>query len=263
AQGRDRLVDLGLRDLAVVRVPAEAIAEGGVRLELRLEDGEGEGLDDVLGDTVGQGLLHDLHVPGRGHGDDVHVDTLAADGPADLDPVSVRQIHVEEHEVDALGFETVDLTRQSGHRLSGVLRHSRDVIAVDTIDLLRVSTGSNGPVLDGEHTDTRVGGSRVVHAVSLASARSVAPRCVFQPSHISGTDLSHARPCGTHGPGAGPGLQHSRAWGTHGPGTRAALQHSGPGASCTGPQHATPSRAGTFAGRRMYDFGPDFYILLP
>src|SRR5699024_12827958 len=55
------------------------------------------------------------------------------------------------------------------------------------------------------------------HAVSLASARSVAPRFVFQPSHISGTDLSHARPCGTHGPGAGPGLQHSRAWGTHGP----------------------------------------------
>src|SRR5699024_9898278 len=159
AQGRDRLVDLGLRDLAVVRVPAEAIAEGGVRLELRLEDGAGVVIDDVLVATVGHGLLPDLHITGRGHGDDVHVDTLAADGPADLDPVSVRQIHVEEHEVDALGFETVDLTRQSGHRLSGVLRHSRDVIAVETIDILRVSTGGNGLVLDAEHTDTRFGRS--------------------------------------------------------------------------------------------------------
>src|SRR5699024_12480548 len=100
------------------------------------------------------------------------------------------QIHVEEHEVDALGFETVDLTRQSGHRLSGVLRHSRDVIAVETIDILRVRTGDNGLVLDGEHTGTRFGRSSVGQAVSLASARSVGPRYVFQPSHISGTDLS-------------------------------------------------------------------------
>src|SRR5699024_1295375 len=124
-----------------------------------LEVGEAEGLADVVGDTVGQGVLHDLHVPGRGQGGDVYVDTPGAAGPADLDPGPVRPPHGEEHAVDALGLATVALSRQSGHRLSGVLRHSRDVIAVETIDILRVSTGGNGLVLDDEHTDTRFGRS--------------------------------------------------------------------------------------------------------
>ena len=169
AQSRDRLVDLGLGDLAVVRIPAEAVAEGRICLEFGFEYGEGEGLDDVLGDPIGQSLLHDLHVAGRGDGDDVDVDALTADGTADLESVPVGQVHIEEDEVDAGGVEAVDLPRDSSHRLGGVLRHSRDVIAVDAVDVLRVSTGGDHLVLDDEHTDARFRRSCVRHAASLSS----------------------------------------------------------------------------------------------
>ena len=79
---------------AVDRVLCRQVAAAGqVEAELPLvlqllpEDGEGEGLDEVLRDPGGQRALDDLQLTHSGHGDDAHVVAVLGDPAGDVESV--------------------------------------------------------------------------------------------------------------------------------------------------------------------------------
>jgi hypothetical protein len=84
-----------------LRVPYEPVAQRR----------EGEGLQYVLDDPERHPLAHDRQIPRRGDGDDVRLVPGGAQAAQELEAVAVREVEVEQDEVDP---RTVENTGRLG-----------------------------------------------------------------------------------------------------------------------------------------------------
>lgn len=145
----ERPVHRCLVDLGVVRVPiremAAVVAVGQQPVPQR---GERERFDDVLHGPLGDRRAHEVGITGRRH--DHHIDRRAggADPPEQVQPAAVRQMQVQQHQVDtalgqlALGLEPGTCDRGDGE-------------PVDPLHVGAVGAGRDRLVLDHEHPNHR------------------------------------------------------------------------------------------------------------
>ncbi len=97
AQGVEHPVDVVLRHVGGSGLQLAPVR--GVLLELRPERRERERLDQVEHDTLSDGLAHDDRVAGGGHCDHVGVAAGGPDPLQQLQPVAVREVHVQQDQV--------------------------------------------------------------------------------------------------------------------------------------------------------------------
>jgi len=80
-------------------VTQELKTVSGVMLKLVPQGCEGEGLQQVLNDPLGDGRPHYLEVTGRGDGDDVSPVPCRAHRADHVQAVDVGEVHVEQDQV--------------------------------------------------------------------------------------------------------------------------------------------------------------------
>ncbi|CAH0183288.1 hypothetical protein SRABI02_01538 [Plantibacter cousiniae] len=128
--------------------------EGAVRLQLVGERGERERLDEVLDDPRRDRRSDDPEITGRGDGDDVDVDTRRPDASAELETVRVRQVEVEQDEVDpVVGGAVGRSCPQRLHRGGRIARHRGEFEALDAAQVGRVGLLGDRFVLDDQDPD--------------------------------------------------------------------------------------------------------------
>ncbi|CAM5282266.1 hypothetical protein SALBM311S_09331 [Streptomyces alboniger] len=144
--------------------------ELGVAHEAVPQGREGEGLQDVLDDAEGDTLTYDGEVPRRRHRYHVRVVAGGPQGAGQLEAVHVRQVEVQEKQVDRCAVECAPGLR------AGVGLADRGETG-DTVDVHDVGVGGDGVVLDHKDADGLLLGRR--HA--SASRNELPPDTVLSP----------------------------------------------------------------------------------
>jgi hypothetical protein len=104
-------VDLVLVCNDLTRLGCPSLA--GVRAESIPQRFKGKRLQNVLHDTDPGCRLNGRDLARRSHHHDVSLVARGTHSPYDVKPVAVRQVHVEEHQVDRLPTEYLECTRRS------------------------------------------------------------------------------------------------------------------------------------------------------
>ena len=173
-------------DLTGFRGPALA----GVRRQPVPQRLEGKGLQHVLNDPDPRGRLHRGDLARRRHRDHVRLVAEGPHPPYDVQPVPVRQVHVEQHQVDLLAGEHLQRARRStGDSGAGEAGQAFDVRAMcfcgDRI------------VLDDEYAQVRH--SRSPPAATALARSTPVLRPARNPDRPSAYPAS-ARPCSEPAP---------------------------------------------------------------
>ena len=163
-QGAEEPVHLVLHDL--VGRPGEPGAVVGVLLQLGAERRERERLEEVEHDALRDRVADDVGVPGRRHRDHVAQVTGRAQPLQQAEPVSVREVHVQQHEVDRR------VRGQETHRLAGRPRHAGDLEAVEAADVGAVGLRGDRLVLHHQHPDRHAGAPTVTSTSAPPSGRA-------------------------------------------------------------------------------------------
>ena len=129
-----------------------------------------------MDDPQGQGLLHHLHVAGRGHGDDVDRHLPGAQIPHQHEAVAVRQIHIEQDQIDLVRVNAHDAVRERRQRVLRVARDPHDTEAVHPRDVGGMRLRGDLLVLDDEHAQGTVRAVRLRICGSHHHALTVDPR---------------------------------------------------------------------------------------
>jgi hypothetical protein len=136
-------------------VLGKAVPELPVVMELVAEGREGERFDQVLRNAGGNGLADNRQLPDGGHGDDLHGQAGTADSAQNVQSVQIRQVHIQQHQIDGDGGLLLLSGGQPQERqgLRTRARHTRELETVDPPDILRMGGGCHGFVFDHEDAD--------------------------------------------------------------------------------------------------------------